>query len=39
MKPVWGLFWSKEQTLLKIVPVGVEAGISLTHYLMDPLIK
>jgi hypothetical protein len=39
MKPIWGLFWAKEQRLLKIVPLGVEASIPLTHQPTDPLCK
>jgi hypothetical protein len=36
MKPVHGLFWVKEWRLLKIVPMGIKAGIPLAHQVMDP---
>jgi hypothetical protein len=39
MKPVWGLFWVKEQRSLQAVLVDGEAGIPLTHQLMYPLHK
>jgi hypothetical protein len=37
MKPVQGLLWAKEYNLLKIIPIGVEAEITMTHQLIDPL--
>jgi hypothetical protein len=39
MKPVRGMFWAKGNRLLKMVPVGVDAGIPLTHQLMEILRK
>lgn len=38
MKPVWGLFWVKEQRPLETVPIGPESGSPLTHWLMHPLL-
>jgi hypothetical protein len=35
MQPIWELF-CVEYRLLKINPMGIEAGIPLTHQLMDP---
>jgi hypothetical protein len=31
------LFWVKEKQLLKIVPMGIEAGTPLTYQLIYPL--
>jgi hypothetical protein len=39
MKPIQRLFWVKEYRPLKIVLMGTEAHIPLTHQLMDPLCK
>jgi hypothetical protein len=39
MKPLWGLFWGNELTLLKIVTMGLEVGIPLAHQLMDPVCE
>jgi hypothetical protein len=33
----WKLFWVKRKRWLKAVPMGSDAGIPLTHRLMDPL--
>jgi hypothetical protein len=38
-KSTQGLLWVKEQRLLKIVIMGVEAGISLIHQLIYPFCK
>jgi hypothetical protein len=39
MKPVWGLFWVKEQRPIKTVPTDNESESPLTHQLMHPLHK
>jgi hypothetical protein len=39
MKQIKGLFWAREWSSLKMDPMGIEAGILLTHQLMDPLCK
>jgi hypothetical protein len=39
MKPAYGLSWMMEFRLFKIVSVGVEAGILLTHQFIDSLYK
>jgi hypothetical protein len=39
MKPAYRLSWMMEFRLLKIVSVGVEAGILFTHQFTDSLYK
>jgi hypothetical protein len=39
MKLFWGLLWVKEMKPLKRVPMGIEAGIPMTHQPIVPLCK
>lgn len=39
MKPVLGLFWTKEQVFFYIVPMGPEAGTPLAHQKMHPALQ
>jgi hypothetical protein len=37
MKLIQGLFWVKEYTPLKIIPMSIETGIPLTYQQVGPL--
>jgi hypothetical protein len=38
-KQIWELFWVKEHSPLKIVPMDSENGISIMHQAIDPFCE